>query len=173
VTGFNYKDLLEAIGILEKTFVIERSTPYYKNKRLELVKAPKFFFIDNGFRNMAIKNFMPVLSRTDVGALNENFIATELVKKGCPIRYWRTKSKAEVDFIIEDRGEVIPVEVKTTLHKPSISRSFRSFLDKYSPSQGFIASNQLYDEITINDVTITVVPHWYLTQACNLPITLS
>ena len=173
VTGFNYKDLLEAIGILEKTFVIERSTPYYKNKRLELVKAPKFFFIDNGFRNMAIKNFMPVLSRTDVGALNENFIATELVKKGCPIRYWRTKSKAEVDFIIEDRGEVIPVEVKTTLHKPSISRSFRSFLDKYSPSQGFIASNQLYDEITINNVTITFVPHWYLTQACNLPITLS
>lgn len=173
VTGFNYKDLLEAIGILEKTFVIERSTPFYKNKRLELVKAPKFFFIDNGFRNMAIKNFMPVLSRTDVGALNENFIATELVKKGCSIRYWRTKSKAEVDFIIEDRGEVIPVEVKTTLNKPSISRSFRSFLDKYSPSQGFIASSQLYDKIRINDVTVTIVPHWYLSQACNLPVTLS
>ena len=101
---------------------------------------------------MAIKNFLPVSSRTDVGALNENFVSTELVKEGYTIRYWRTKSKAEVDFIIEDRGDVIPLEVKTTLHKPAVSRSFRSFLDKYSPSRGFITSQQLYDEIRVNDI---------------------
>ena len=161
VTGFKYKELLEAIDILEKTFVIHRSRPFYRNKRLELVKSPKFFFVDNGFRNMAIKNFLPVSSRTDVGALNENFVATELVKKGYTIRYWRTKSKAEVDFIIEHRGDVIPLEVKTTLHKPAVSRSFRSFLDKYSPSWGFITSQQLYDEIRVNDIPVKMVPHWY------------
>ena len=161
VTGFNHKELLEAIEILEKTFVIQRSTPFYKNKRLELVKSPKFFFVDNGFRNMAIKNFLPASSRTDVGALNENFIATELIKKGYPIRYWRTKSKAEVDFIIEDRGEIIPLEVKTTLNKPSVSRSFRSFLEKYAPSRGFITSQQLYDEVKVNDTSVKMVPHWY------------
>ncbi len=162
VTGFKYKALLEALGILEKTFVIARSTPFYNNKRLELVKSPKFFFIDNGFRNMAIKNFLPALNRTDMGALNENFIAKELVKNGYPIRYWRTKSKAEVDFIIEDQGEIIPVEVKTTLNKPSVSRSFRSFLDKYSPSRGFITSNQLVGRVRINNIPITIVPHWFL-----------
>ena len=111
---------------------------------------------------MAIKNFLPALNRTDIGALNENFIAKELVKNGYLIRYWRTKSKAEVDFIIEDRGDIIPVEVKTTLNKPSVSRSFRSFLDKYSPSRGFITSNQLADEVRINNIPITIVPHWYL-----------
>ena len=93
-----------------------------------------------------------------------NFIANELVKSGNPLRYWRTKSKAEVDFIVEKQGEVIPIEVKTILSKPSISRSFRSFLDKYSPSRGFIASNHLYVEIRINDVLITVVPHWMLSR---------
>ena len=162
VTGFKYKELLEALDILEKTFVIVRSIPFYKNKRLELVKSPKFYFIDIGFRNMALKNFLPPPTRTDLGALNENFIATELVKKGYPLRYWRTKSKAEVDFIIEKQGGIIPIEVKTTLNKPSVSRSFRSFLEKYSPSRGFIASNQLYDEIRINGITVTLVPHWYL-----------
>jgi predicted AAA+ superfamily ATPase len=111
---------------------------------------------------MALKNFLPPPTRTDLGALNENFIATELVKKGYPLRYWRTKSKAEVDFIIEKQGGIIPIEVKTTLNKPSVSRSFRSFLEKYSPSRGFIASNQLYDEIRINGITVTLVPHWYL-----------
>ncbi len=162
VTGFNYKELLEAIDILEKTFVIIRSSPFFKNKRLELVKSPKFFFVDNGFRNMAIKNFLQPSNRTDIGALNENFIASELVKQGYPIHYWRTKSKAEVDFIIEKQGEVIPIEVKTTLKKPSMSRSYRSFLEKYSPLRGFITSNQLYDEIRINDITVSIVPHWYL-----------
>ena len=125
------------------------------------MKSPKFFFVDNGFRNMAIKNFLPATSRTDVGALNENFIGTELIKKGYPIRYWRTKSKAEVDFIIEERGEIIPLEVKTTLNKPSVSRSFRSFLEKYAPSRGFITSQQLYDEVKVNDTSVKMVPHWY------------
>jgi len=162
VTGFKHKELLEALDILEKTFVIQRSTPFYKNKRLELVKSPKFFFVDNGFRNMAINNFLPVSSRTDVGALNENFIATELVKKGYSIRYWRTKSKAEVDFIIEDRGEIIPLEVKTTLNKPTVSRSFRSFLEKYAPPRGFITSQQLYDDFKVNGIPVYIVPHWYL-----------
>jgi len=60
------------------------------------------------------------------------------------------------------QGEVIPIEVKTTLKKPSMSRSYRSFLEKYSPLRGFITSNQLYDEIRINDITISIVPHWYL-----------
>jgi predicted AAA+ superfamily ATPase len=161
-TGFNYKELLEAIDILEKTFVIIRSSPFFKNKRLELVKSPKFFFVDNGFRNMAIKNFLQPSNRSDIGALNENFIASELVKQGYPIHYWRTKSKAEVDFIIEKEGEVIPIEVKTTLKMPSMSRSYRSFFEKYSPLRGFITSNQLYDEIRINDITVSIVPHWYL-----------
>ncbi len=162
VTGFTYKELLEAFDILEKTFVIARCPPFFKNKRLELVKSPKFYFIDTGFRNMALKNFSPLPTRTDLGALNENFIATELVKKGYPIRYWRTKSKAEVDFIIEKQGGVIPIEVKTTLNRPSISRSFRSFLEKYSPTKGFIASNQLSDEIRIDGIAVYIVPHWYL-----------
>ena len=162
VTGFKHNELLEALDILEKTFVIHKSTPFYKNKRLELVKSPKFFFVDNGFRNMAIKNFLSASNRTDIGALNENYIATELVKKGYSIRYWRTKSKAEVDFIIEDQGDVIPLEVKTTLNKPSVSRSFRSFLEKYQPSRGVITSQQLYDETIVNDIPVSIVPHWYL-----------
>jgi predicted AAA+ superfamily ATPase len=109
---------------------------------------------------MALKNFLPSPNRTDLGALNENFIAAELVKKGYPIRYWRTKSKAEVDFIIEDKGEMIPLEVKSNLNKASVSKSFRSFIEKYTPSRAYITSHQLYDDVKINDITVKIVPHW-------------
>ncbi len=113
---------------------------------------------------MAIKNFLPLSRRTDSGALNENFIAEELVKREYQLHYWRTKSKAKVDFILETSGHIIPIEVKTTLNTPAVSRSFRSFLEKYKPSWGIMASNQLMAETTINATTVSCVPHWYLSQ---------
>ncbi len=160
LTGFRYAELLDAMNILEKTFVVARSTPFFTNKRLELVKAPKFFFVDPGFRNMAIKNFLPVAARPDAGALNENFVATELIKHGYDLHFWRSKSKAEVDFIVENKGETIPVEVKTSLNQQEISRSFRSFIDKYSPGRGLIASNQSFGTTKIKKTRVSFVPHW-------------
>ncbi len=162
LTGLGYGHLLEALNILVKTFVIAESRPFYTNKRLELVKVPKLFFLDNGFRNAAIQNFQGVESRTDMGALKENFIATELAKCGYSLRFWRTKSKAEVDFIIEMRGEVIPVEVKSGLKRPAITRSFRSFIEKYHPAQAFVATDELLAEKEIAATRVRFVPHWYL-----------
>ena len=80
----------------------------------------------------------------DKGALYENFVASELLKKGEIIQYWRTKSKAEVDFVLEKEGKVIPIEVKSNLNKPIIERSLHSFIEKYSPSQSVILSEKLW-----------------------------
>ena len=162
LTGFRYGDLLEALNVLKKTFVVAESRPFYTNKRLELVKAPKLFFLDNGFRNVAIKNFQPGGQRTDTGALSENFLAAELVKYSDGLCFWRTKSKAEVDFVVEAHNQVIPIEVKSGLKKPAISRSFRSFLEKYRPAKGFVTSNELLAEREIADSRVHFVPHWYL-----------
>ncbi|MEA2037142.1 MAG: ATP-binding protein [Nanoarchaeota archaeon] len=143
ITGFRYNDLLNHINILEKTFISLRSYPFYTNKRLEIVKAPKIFFLDSGFRNTVIKNFQSIKNRPDKGSLYENFIASEVVKKGIDVKYWRTKSKAEVDFIIEKEGRAMPIEVKSGLKKPKITKSFSSFLDKYRPKSGLILSEIL------------------------------
>ncbi len=142
ITGFKYRDLLNYMNILEKTFICLRSHPFHTNKRTELVKSPKIFFFDNGFRNIVIKNFQPIKNRQDKGALYENFVASEIVKKGIDVKYWRTKSKAEVDFIIEKNGKIIPVEVKTDLKKSKLTKSFMSFLDKYNPKAGLILSER-------------------------------
>ena len=134
------------MNILEKTFISIRSQPFHTNKRTEIVKAPKIFFLDNGFRNIVIKNFQPLRSRQDKGALYENFVASEIVKKRLDVRYWRTKSKAEVDFIVEKKGAVIPIEIKSGLKKPKLTKSFLSFLDGYKPKSGLVLSEQLFRE---------------------------
>lgn len=146
LTGFSYHDLVRYLNILEKTFVCSRSQPYHTNKRTELAKVPKIFFIDNGFRNAIIKNFQDINNRVDKGALYENFVATELYKAGYDLKYWRTKSDAEVDFIVEKEGEIIPIEVKSTLKEAGTSRSFLSFLEKYTPKNKYIVSESFYGE---------------------------
>ena len=145
-TGFNHKELLNYLNVLEKTFISLRSQPFFTNKRTELVKSPKIFFLDNGFRNIVLKNFLDIKNRTDKGQLYENFIASELVKKEIEIKYWRTKSKAEVDFIIEQEGKIIPLEVKSGIQKAKLTKSFLSFIEKYKPKKGFVFSENLFKE---------------------------
>ena len=82
ITSFTHKELLKNLNVLEKTFVVARILPFYTNKRTELVKSPKIFFLDSGFRNIVLRNFQPVGNRTDKGALYENFVASEMLKNG-------------------------------------------------------------------------------------------
>ena len=138
------KELLNYLNILEKTFITIKIKPFYTNKRKELVKAPKIFFLDNGFRNIILKNFQDIKNRQDKGSLYENFIASELIKTDITPKYWRTKSKAEVDFIIEKNDKVIPIEVKSNLKIPKITKSYASFLEKYNPKNGLILSENLF-----------------------------
>lgn len=146
VTTLNYKDLLKNLNVLEKTFICQKSQPFYTNKRTELVKTPKIFFNDNGFRNAVIKDFQPIKNRADRGALYENFVAAELIKKQYELKYWRTKSKAEMDFVLEKNGKILAMEVKSTLNKPTTTKSFQSFVEKYRPKKAFVLSEKLCTE---------------------------
>lgn len=146
ITGFNHKDLLKYLNIIEKTFILARSLPFHTNKRTELVKSPKAFFIDSGFRNIVIKNFQPLENRPDKGSLYENFVASELLKAGIELKYWRTKSMAEVDFVAEKDGNIIPIEIKSNLARPNFTKSFLSFLEKYKPKKSFVLSEKLFAE---------------------------
>jgi len=157
-TGFNYHDLLKNINILKKTFICIESRPFFTNKKKELVKSPKLFFLDNGFRNFVINNFQDLDERTDVGNLNENFIASELIKKEIKLKYWRTKAGAEVDFIIEKEGKTIPVEVKSNLKSPKITRSFRNFLEEHKSKRGFIFSQSYLNKIKFKNTNLNFAP---------------
>ncbi len=157
-TGFDYKDLLKYLNILKKTFVCVESKPFFTNKRKELIKNPKIYFLDIGLRNFVIKNFQKLEDRPDCGNLNESFIASELTKKDFELRYWRTKVGAEVDFIIEKNSQIIPIEVKSILSSPKITRSFRNFIQLYKIKKGFILSKDYLGKKTINKTTIFFYP---------------
>ena len=162
VSNLNYQEVLKHLEILKNTFIIDFLRPFYKNPRTELVKAPKVYFLDNGFRNYLLLDFRKPEKRDDLGKLVENFVFSSLKRQeGTKLNYWRTKSKAEVDFVLHKNGEIIPIEVKYSL-SPSIGKSFYSFVEKFSPKKGFILTQGFCEIRKIKNTKIYFVPVYYL-----------
>lgn len=126
LSGFSFPTLKKILNFLEKTYVCRFIRPFYKNKRTEIVKNPKVYFFDTGLRNATIDDFRKLSDRPDAGALLENGLTMEMMKKGYDIHFWRDKKQLELDFII-NRGnqDIIALESKSylkSLSAPSVSR---------------------------------------------------
>ena len=154
VSELPYSALKRHLAILEETYILELVRPFYTNKRLEITKNPKVYFVDPGFRNYICQDFRGWNKRADTGSVIENAVATELMKKGLEFRYWRTKAKGEVDFVISEGSDIIPLEVKSgVIRNPG--KGFLSFLQKYSPPRGYLlhagsSSHKVYQGVKIH-----------------------
>ncbi|MBI5224536.1 DUF4143 domain-containing protein [Candidatus Micrarchaeota archaeon] len=71
------------------------------------------------------------------GKLFENYVFCELEKAGFDIKYWKSKSAAEVDFVIRKNGEQIPIKVKL-FSDGKVERSLHSFIEKYTPAEAYV-----------------------------------
>lgn len=132
--NMSFVTLKKYLDALEKSYVIVRVSPFFKNRTKEITKQPKIYFIDTGLRNFIAKQFDP----ESTGALFENYVLMELVKKGLEVKYWRTKSGTEVDFVIEKDREIIPVEVKLSADKNKVESNLKSFISAYKPKRAFV-----------------------------------
>ncbi len=114
------------IYIMQKSFHIALMRPYYTNLRKELSKMPKVYFYDLWLRNSLLKNFENIHTRLDKWSYFENIIWREFVFKFWPenIKYWRTQSKNEVDFIINEK-KAYEVKFSKNLIKESKYKLFR------------------------------------------------
>lgn len=157
ITQQSFSSLKKYLNLLEKTYIAALVKPFFTNRRTELVKNPKGYFYDTGLRNAVISDFKRLDARQDKGALYENFIFTELIKKNFTLNYWRTKSKAEVDFIINDK---IPVEVKSNMSRAITGKSLLSFIKKYCPKDAFIFNKDILQEIKISKTNIYFLYHF-------------
>ncbi len=132
------------IDLLEKSFVIFVVHPFSRNLRNEISKSKKIYFFDNGIRNTLINNYAPLEQRDDVGILWENYLMGEMKKhlaysKGISNMYfWRSKDKAEIDYIEERNGVLRAFEFKW---KQGKKYNFPpSFMKQYNPSVSAIVT---------------------------------
>ena len=74
------------------------------------------------------------------GALTENFVIQQLLlNEENDIYYWTNEnSTAEVDFVIQNEEEIVPIEVKSGVNVKSVS--FKFFCEKYKPAKAIRTS---------------------------------
>jgi len=161
LSGLSFPLLKEHLSILEETYVVSLARPFFTNKRLEIVKNPKVYFQDLGIRNYLCRDFRGWETRTDHGALVENFVFSELLKKGFFPRFWRTKSGGEVDFIIDGEGETLPIEVKKGVVRTH-GRSLWSFIRKYRPSRAYVFHGGGFSVQETGGIPIFFCPYYTL-----------
>jgi len=113
ITGANKQTVEKYIDLLEKAYVIFVLPALNKNVRNEIKKGKKIYFYDCGIRNAIIDNFQPVSSRTDVGALWENYVISERMKflryhgLDAKLYFWRTTQQQEIDLIEEHQAGLL------------------------------------------------------------------
>lgn len=166
VSGLEFRQLKKHLNILQETFVCKEIFPYFKNKQKELVKNPKAYFLDLGFRNNLLDSMNNFAQRTDTGAIIENVIfirLSELSQGREKINFWRTKTGSEVDFVFKVNSDIIPIEVKySNFDKPKATRSFTGFIGTFHPRQGIILTKNYWGITKRNNTKILFVPVYYL-----------
>jgi predicted AAA+ superfamily ATPase len=97
----------------------------------------KVYLLDNGLLGAMLNVSSDIIIKPNElfqeynGAFIENYVASELAIKGYQLFYWTSKSDAEVDFIVQNKNEIYPLEVKSGMSRNI--KSLRSYASKYSP----------------------------------------
>ena len=143
--------------LLEDMFVGIRIEAFSGSKRKQVLSTPRFLFFDLGVRHAAAEltpSHDTVLA--DPGPLFEQWVGIELWKRlqylgRGRLIYLRTKSGAEIDFIVDLGKRLLPIEVKWT-DTPSLTdaRHLLAFLDEQH----------------------TRAPHGYIVCRCPRPLRL-
>jgi predicted AAA+ superfamily ATPase len=143
--GISRNTVEQYLDLLTKVFVLYNVRGYSNNLRKEVTKTSKWYFYDNGIRNAIIRNFNPLQFRTDTGALWENYLASERVKRNTYKNktvnhyFWRTYDQQELDWVEQAGEKLCGYEFKWHQHKkPRVPAAWK----RAYPEAGYEIINQ-------------------------------
>jgi len=124
-------------GLVHKVHRV--STPSLPLKAYEDLKAFKLFLLDVGLLSCMVGLRQDVLLdgnelfKEFKGALTEQYVLQQLkTVRGLNIYYWTAeRGTAEVDFVIDNSGDVTPVEVKAEVNLQA--KSLKVYREKFQP----------------------------------------
>lgn len=168
--GINRHTLRKYYSIIKETLLIKGLPAYTAKYRQQAVKSEKIIFFDNGVINYLnkISSFDQLESIGKLGSVLENIIINNLFAAidNLPmppnIYYWRDYAGHEIDLVIDNGSNIIPVEI--TSSKQIINdkkKNLNIFWQKYpkSPFAIIIYSGDLA-RITIQNKPVYLLPRW-------------
>lgn len=119
------------IDALGRSYLIELLPPYSRNASQRVIKAPKLIVADSALALAAAREATPT------GFHLETLIACDLavwrdLAAGRGVHHWRLSGGQEVDFVLEQTGRLLPVEIKTaTRVDAGDARHLRLFRERH------------------------------------------
>jgi len=119
--GVTHNTARSWLSLLEACYITRRLPPYFRNLSKRLVRTPKLYFLDPGLLCYLLGIHDPgtLMTHAARGPIFESFVFAELLKAAFNrgrlprIYFYRDHRGLEVDFLVEDRSGLIPVEVKS------------------------------------------------------------
>ena len=166
----NQKQVKDWLGILETLGIIFYLYPYSNNLLKRLVRTPKVYFYDTGLVAYLTKWSSPetLASGAMSGAILENYVVSEIRKtylnqgKEAFMYYYRDKDAKEIDLVLEQDGELHPIEIKKSANPASEILRVFPVLDKPSLKRGNGAVICLKTELSAFNKENFIVPIWMI-----------
>ena len=142
--GVSAKVVRNYFQILEDTLLGFRVSPWRKAKNRRLIETEKFYLFDVGVANYLARR-MPKAGTPEFGHSFEQYILMELKayqayrNPELDIRYWRTSTGFEVDFILGDMNVAIEVKGTRRVHSGH-TRGLKALLEEHSVERAIIVS---------------------------------
>ena len=158
--GVSAKVVRNYFQILEDTLLGFRIQPWRKVKNRRLIETEKFYLFDVGVANYLVRR-SPGIGTPEFGNSFEHYILMELKayqayrNPELDIRYWRTSTGFEVDFILGDMNVAIEVKGSRRIHSTH-TRGLRALLEEHTVKRAVIVS--LEKQSRKLDSSIEVLP---------------
>ena len=146
------------------------STMIYKCNLLKSIQIPPKAYADEEYFKLYISDVGLLASLLEIqyndilldnsflykGSIAENYVASQFVRNGISLYYWKSNSDAEIDFVLYNQDGLIPIEVKAS--KNITSKSLNSYIKKYNPKYSIrISSKNFGFENNIKSVPLYAV----------------
>lgn len=166
----NQKQVKDWLGILETLGIIFYLYPYSNNLLKRLVRTPKVYFYDTGLVAYLTKWSSPetLANGAMSGSILENYVVSEIRKsylnngKEAFIYYYRDKDSKEIDLILEQDGELHPIEIKKSANPAAEILRVFPVLDKSSLKRGKGAVICLKTDLSAFNKENYIVPVWMI-----------
>jgi len=167
-SGIDGKTVAAWISVLESSFILYRLKPHYANYNKRLVKMPKLYFYDTGLACalLGIRQPQTLGLHAFRGAMFENFVISDLLKQHlnsgnqANFFFWRDSKGNEVDLLIEEDGQLVPIEIKSG---KTVQVSYFKGLEYWKKLSGVKGGKLIYggDQLQLRSNGVKVMP-WNL-----------
>ena len=165
--GIDSKTVREYFQILVDTLLGVFVEPFSRRRsRTVITRAPKFYLFDVGVAGHLAGRRVERTQGPEFGRALKHFVLMELLayrsyrERDFPVRFWRTKSGLECDFVL-GRDGAVAIEVKGSANvRRGEMKAMRAYVEEHRPRVAIVVSNESAPRQTNDGIRILPWRHF-------------